>query len=38
MSYSPTTKAIEKEHKDNKEENFSHFWGQLAGKKNGLKN
>ena len=34
MSSSPTAKAAEKEHKDNKEDNFSPFLGQLGGKKN----
>ena len=35
MSSSPTTKAAEKEHKDNKVI-LAHFEGKLSGKKNGL--
>ena len=32
MSSSPTTKAAEKEHKDNKKNNFSPFWGSIRWK------
>ena len=32
MSSSPTPKAAEKEHKDNKEDNFSPFWGSIGWK------
>ena len=32
MSSSPTAKAVEKEHKDNKKNNFSPFWGSIGWK------
>ena len=32
MSSSPTVKAVEKEHKDNKKNNFSPFWGSIGWK------
>ena len=32
MPSSPTAKAAEKEHKDNKEDNFSPFWGSIGWK------
>ena len=37
MSSSPITKAAEKAHKDNKEDNFTaYFWVKLGRKKNEL--